>query len=331
MAVASGSIFACEACGKIFNWKATLAGKKAKCACGTIMTVPEAPLVAAKPKKPKSLKPATPSAQVPESPKYGYIPDRPKLRPVEELPIDKLVDKVRDLYVPTALVVISLILIGLWALVARGIVPQMSMLEMVAACVSTFIKTIILVAVCVAITSRNGEVSLGMFWTAVLKFSSIILLNDAMLTWFEAWQIHRGAIEIRHGVMYIDVWLLVWEMFMATFLIAILLWYLFDIEKEQMFWIASPIAFGSVAVGLGLRFAIGWGVGAYQAATAPTPAATAPPPAPPAVVAPAPAVPVKETPRDKVIRMRIEENSPLVKEGAEYMQGPARARSKAAL
>src|SRR5678815_4626656 len=114
MAVASGSIFACEVCGKIFNWKATLAGKKAKCACGTIMTVPEAPLVAAKPKKPKSLRPPPPNARVAETPTMGYISARPKLRPTEELPTDKLIDSVRDLYVPTALLVIGFILIGLW-------------------------------------------------------------------------------------------------------------------------------------------------------------------------------------------------------------------------
>src|SRR6185295_18433529 len=126
---------------------------------------------------------------------------------------------------------------------------------------------------------------------------------------FEAWQIYRGAIEIRHGVMYIDIWLLVWELFMAAFLIALLLLYLFDIEKEQMFWIASPIAFASMAIGFLLRWGVVSAVNAYAAATAP------PPPPPPPTTAPAIAAAttqpaakpdIPDTPRDKAIRERIE-------------------------
>ncbi|HEV8292508.1 MAG TPA: hypothetical protein VGP94_11325, partial [Tepidisphaeraceae bacterium] len=261
MAVATGSSrFSCEACGKSFAWKPALAGKKAKCSCGAVVTVPPAPLSGAKPTIPSSLKPPPSIAQAAEAPTLGYVSARPKRRATEDLPIDKLIDNVRDIYVPTALLVIGFIAIGLWALVGSGINAQMSMLVLAASSVSTMIKTIILVLICVAITSKHGEVSFGTLWTAVLKFSSIILINDAMLIWFEAWQIYRGAIEVRHGVMYIDIWLLVWELFMATFLIAFLLWYLFNIEKEQIFWIAAPIAFASMAIGFGLRFAVVWGV-----------------------------------------------------------------------
>src|SRR6185369_15822894 len=144
---------------------------------------------------------------------------------------------------------------------------------------------------------------------------SIVLINDAMLVWFEAWQIYRGAIEIRHGVMYIDIWLLVWEVFMSTFLIVILLLYLFEIEKEQVFQIAGPIAIASMAVGLGLRFALAWAVNAYTASTRPPPT---PPPAAPPTTAPAAVVAttqpatqpasqpvVPESAKDKAIRERI--------------------------
>jgi hypothetical protein len=309
MAVAIGSKFACEGCAKSLLWKPEQAGKKVRCSCGTVMVVPQAPPSGAKSAKSGSLRPPPPIAQVAETPTLGYISDRPKLKEAKELPIDKLIDSVRDIYVPTALMAIGFLAMLLWALVGRGINAQMSMLVLAASCASTMIKTIIVVLACVIITAKYGEVSFGTFWTAVLKFSSIILINDAMLIWFEAWQIYRGAIEIRHGVMYIDVWLLVWELFMATFLIAVLLLYLFDMEKEQMFWMAFPIAFMSMAIGLGLRFAVAAAVNWYTKPPPPPPPAAAPAVVAP-VTAPAPVPATKpsvpETPHDKAIRERIE-------------------------
>lgn len=295
MVAGTSSRFACEGCGKSLVWKAAQAGKKVRCSCGTVMVVPQAPHSGAKPAIPGSLIPPPPIAQAAPAPTLGYVSARPKRRATEALPTDKLIDPVRDIYVPTALLVIGFLLIGLWGLVGRGINAQMSMLVLAASCVSTMIKTIVLVLVCVAITAKHGDVSFGMLWPAVLKFSSIILINDAMLNWFEAWQIYRGAIEVRHNVMYIDIWLLVWEMFMASFLVGILLWYLFDIEKEQMFWMGAAIAFASMAVGFGLRFAVVWGINTFTAAAAPAPAATpTPAPSPPSQsspAAPAPAAP----------------------------------------
>src|SRR5258706_7878857 len=32
--------FSCDACGKSYTWKAELAGKRVKCKCGAVMTVP---------------------------------------------------------------------------------------------------------------------------------------------------------------------------------------------------------------------------------------------------------------------------------------------------
>jgi hypothetical protein len=308
MAVASGSRFACEGCGKSLVWKPAQAGKRVKCSCGTIMTVPPAPMSGDKPPIPRSLKPPPQIAQTAVKPTLGYIADRPKLRAAEPLPSDKLIDTVRDIYVPTGLLVFGFIAVALWGLSGHSINAQISTADLAASCLSTIIKTTILVIACVAIAGKYGELAFGTFWTAVLKFSSIIMINDAMLIWFEAWQIHRGAIEIRHGEMYIDIWLLVWGLFMASFLIAFLLWYLFDTEKEQMFWIAAPIAFVSIAVGLGLRFALVWALQFNPAP--PTPAA--PPPPPPAAAAPAPPAPttkpiIIETPHDAAITLRIEQ------------------------
>jgi hypothetical protein len=310
--VGTGGRFFCDACGKALVWKQALAGKRAKCSCGAITLVPPQP--AAVGARPKAATPTAPTAPVVQA-TLGYVSANVnKPTPTAELDTDKLIDKVRDIYVPTGLVAFGFILFALWGLVGSGLNPQVSVLALVASCVSTMIKTIVLVLVCVAITSKHGEVSFGTLWVAVLKLSAIVLISDAMLVWFEAWQIYRGAIEIRHGVMYIDIWLLVWEVFMAAFLIAVLLWYLLDIEKEQMFQIAGPVAIASMAIGLGLRFAVAWGVNAYVASTTPPPPppGTPPPTTVPVVVAaqpttkPATKPVIIETARDKAIRQSIE-------------------------
>src|SRR5438552_1945736 len=148
MAVATSGRFACEACGKSFAWKAALAGKKAKCSCGTVMTVPQAPLAAIA-HRTALLQAPIPTAHVAApAPTLGYVSARK--RPSEELPIDKLIDPVRDIYIPTALLTFGFIAILLWALVGRGITAQLSMAVLVASSVSTEIKTTVLVMIAVS-------------------------------------------------------------------------------------------------------------------------------------------------------------------------------------
>src|SRR5690554_2781451 len=42
-AMSESSTFSCESCGKSYAWKPELAGKKAKCKCGAMITVPQRP------------------------------------------------------------------------------------------------------------------------------------------------------------------------------------------------------------------------------------------------------------------------------------------------
>src|SRR5438045_654052 len=43
----SAGKFSCEGCGKSYSWKAELAGRRVKCKCGGVMTVPKADPAAA--------------------------------------------------------------------------------------------------------------------------------------------------------------------------------------------------------------------------------------------------------------------------------------------
>jgi len=332
MVAGASSRFACEACGKSFAWKPALAGKKAKCSCGAIMTVPQAPLAAATPHQARSMKPppvatAQFAAPLPAAPAatLGYVSAR--RRPSEKLPVDKLIDPVRDIYVPTTLLGIGFIAILLWAFLAQGINGQLSMVVLIASSVSTAIKTTVLVLLAVALANQAGF-GFGTFWPAVLKFSSTIILTDSMLEWFEAWMVHIGAIRVRNGVMYISIWLLVLEVFLAAIVTAGMLKYYFEMDHDEAWWVALGIATVSMIAGFVLRFLLVSALESIIAARTPPPAAAPAPAGAPTPALSAPAAPINETPHDKTIRLRIEQRSPFVQDGVEFMQRGLRGRGQ---
>src|SRR5262245_6482680 len=99
--------FACQSCGKSLVWKPEIAGKRVRCSCGTVQTVPPGPLaVGASPHAAATLPAPPPTAQVAAAPTLGYISARKRVTDSEELPADKLIDPVRDIYIPTGVLVI---------------------------------------------------------------------------------------------------------------------------------------------------------------------------------------------------------------------------------
>src|SRR5258705_11678 len=44
--MAGGAVFSCDSCGKQSPWKRELAGKKARCKCGAVLSVPAQPQAA---------------------------------------------------------------------------------------------------------------------------------------------------------------------------------------------------------------------------------------------------------------------------------------------
>src|SRR5437764_5463840 len=44
--MAGGATFSCDSCGKQYPWKPELAGKKAKCKCGAVLSIPAQPQMA---------------------------------------------------------------------------------------------------------------------------------------------------------------------------------------------------------------------------------------------------------------------------------------------
>src|SRR6185436_867257 len=59
--MAGGATFACESCGKQYPWKPELAGKKAKCKCGSVISIPaQAPAARAAARTPVAVAAAAP-------------------------------------------------------------------------------------------------------------------------------------------------------------------------------------------------------------------------------------------------------------------------------
>jgi hypothetical protein len=332
-----GPKFSCESCGKSYTWKSAIAGKRAKCACGAVMLVPQSDpipeddplLTMGQPWKKTSLAAVMPAnvaqVQVVTPAALGYGRGR-RSEHEKQLRSDKLYDGPRDIYVPVGLLVAGFIGMVLWALLAVETDFRMSVIVLMASALSTAIKTIVLVGVGYALAARVG-VSFGTFWSALLKFGAIIIFTDTLLLWLEQIIRYTGAID-SHGRG--SIWILAMELMGATAVIAMLLNYLFDMDRDETIWVAGPIAFASMVVGFILKFVLLAVIEAILAGApaSPAPAAAGPTTAPtgqagsaqaPPLAAPEPA-PTDQTEQDRIITRRIEGQSPFVKEAHEWFE-----------
>jgi hypothetical protein len=332
--MADGS-FSCEACGKSYTWKPALAGKKAKCGCGTVMSVPPAPTLVAAPRRqvavPSAPAAATlavpaPAVSSPVSSTYGYVPTR--RRPLKEkVAEDKFLSPIRDTYAPLALIFIGLVGMVLWGVVGAEGGLSFGILVLVGSLIITLIKTAVLVGLAILIAPHAG-LSLGTFWTAVLKIAAIVVFSDAVLMWIEQLMQNWGAVPttgygFRRGRRF--VWWM--EMIIATAVIATLLHYLFDMDRDETGTVAMPIAIASWIMGLILKVAL---VAMLQRATdgaagvsfevddpyADGSAADVAPTNPTGPPGPPPRKDV--TDGDRIISGRIEQRSPFVKPAHEW-------------
>jgi len=123
MSDGSSAAFACPQCGKRWTWKPQLAGKKVKCPCGTVFTVPQDAPSAADPadnlyqpaplqkKAPPPAKPVSPPpvAAIPAATKvldYRTAPQETLARPTDHVALDDPFEgnKRKNLYIPIALI-----------------------------------------------------------------------------------------------------------------------------------------------------------------------------------------------------------------------------------
>ena len=335
--------FACDACGKRYAWKPQLAGKKAKCACGAMMVVPQAEAPPTSADEPEDLygfaEETLPAATVarplpvgapvasaagvaqPGAAPIGYRSARTKENTKKDrFSFDEMTHPPRDLYIPVALLIVGLLGIIAWA-ISWGAGPGMMAVISLVTGIATLVKTAILIGLAFVFAPMLG-VSFGDARTAVLKFAAIVVFTDAVGLWFdELIEMAGGMPTGRRGRGRI-FWL---EMFLIAGLISAMCYYLFDMDSEDTGMFAIPFAVISRildwVLGLVLGAVLAGILSAATAAPAPAPPATGAPapgapaapggtPAPPAAAAPAkPAGPVLQaTDRDREIERLIAGN-----------------------
>ncbi len=203
--------FTCSGCGKHHLWTPGLAGKRAKCKCGVVMTVPtEAPstgepedlydlapgdnsVAPAPPSKTVPLRPAnktTPAAHIPGAkvalsgpPALAYAGSVPKQ--LDHFSHENLIDPTRDIHAPVALLIAGLLLYVFYYatryhLTGVGIVYAATGLSLLTAG-----KAALLVGFALMTAGPLG-VSYGGVWTAVLKLAAIAVFSEGITTWIDS-------------------------------------------------------------------------------------------------------------------------------------------------
>ena len=266
--------FACSVCGKQYTWKDSIAGKRARCACGASLLVPKTDPAAetsassdngdlydlAEPvEQPRTVVPvpavapavvagAGGSSVRPLTYRSAGRGNEPEDREAERFSFDRITHPPRDLYVPVALLVAGFFATFAWAIVEVDAGAFGVIVVSIITSVFTVIKTAILIALALVIAPRFG-VSFGELRTAILKFAALVIFTDAALLWFDF------AVEAAGGVRpgRISIRIMAISLFFSAALIGSLMLYLFDMERDDTALVAFPFALASKIIGFVLN------------------------------------------------------------------------------
>lgn len=196
-----GPMFSCDACGKSYAWKPAIAGKKAKCKCGSVLEVPaDEPegnlddLYALAPEGPVNeghiARVAMPAPVAAPSPGRGVggaavgYQRGPTAREKELSATAKYVDPVRDIYTPVGLLIAGVLAYLAFYMIryeARGGAIAGVLLGI---SIMTVFKTILMIGFAFIIAGPTG-VSFGGVGTAILKLAAIAIFADGCQTWVD--------------------------------------------------------------------------------------------------------------------------------------------------
>jgi hypothetical protein len=178
--------FSCSECGRKFIWRIELAGKRVKCKCGEMMHVPKddpsgGGESAAAPRKvakvlPMSAASGAGTATIPyrSAPTTKDKPDR--------FSAANLIDMPRDVYAPTAIFVVGVLLSITYMNTAYHFSSQQIGFLSILITAILLLKTLLLIGFAFVIAGPIG-VSFGSPWTAMLKLGAVAILCDGITSW----------------------------------------------------------------------------------------------------------------------------------------------------
>jgi hypothetical protein len=300
----------CAKCKRAIAWKAEYAGKRGKCKCGAVMTMPLEPPPLAKElavdaKRALVEPPPIPIAAASAAPAFSDLPtDDPnpldyrhsqEIREARLFSFKAITEPVRDVYAPATILAIGFLAAMAWALTQTN----MGAVGVIATCVAAGILTLVKVAVLIGLALLVApalDISFGLMGPAILKFAAIIIFVDTAELWLNAIFRATGAISPSGQT---SLYIILPRLGLATTLIGIMCFYLFSMEPNEVALFAIPMAIVSWLVEFVLDVVLFIIVSAVMAAHhAAVVAATAPPAAAPAgapaatVPSAAPAAPV---------------------------------------
>jgi hypothetical protein len=251
-------VFVCDACFKQHAWRAAWAGKQAKCPCGHVMTVPAEPqepevmydfAMPEGPQPVKSMTVFTPAVALPVDehgrPKLGYQSAANLAKEKAKVEANLLSPR-RDIYVPVGLLTAGLLMYVVWV-VRLGINTPSTVAQLSAVLtVVVVLKTAALIGVAFAVASVVGT-SFGTFWTAALKLAAVVVFADFSILWIDHFV---GTIGIGVGAGTIAIRLIGVLLLLEACLYGVALYFLFEIDADEVFGIAAAMAFASRVVGI---------------------------------------------------------------------------------
>jgi hypothetical protein len=156
--------FSCGQCGRRFRWKPALAGRKARCACGTDIVCPASP---------GGADGATPVATAPKPVALAY-------RGAKEDAIDRWdPQRIKDFHMPIWLLGGGVVIEVVAAFLAQRRMDRALIHVGIELCLGTIIM---LTGILIAAKAR--AIDLGKFWVAVFKLAAISVAPAAVLAFF---------------------------------------------------------------------------------------------------------------------------------------------------
>jgi len=202
--------FSCSGCGKSFKWKLELAGKKIKCKCGSVTTVPtdvappepvedmydlapddEPPKRVHKVTVPAGGAVAAAGAGAAAAPVLGYK-SGPTKREKERFSTETFIDMKRDAYAPMVLMMIGLALSVIYYAIHYHLGGTGIIFATLGVSAMTLVKAVLLIGFALVIAGPVG-VGFGGVWTAALKLAAIAVFCDGVTTWVDAGVAKMGA------------------------------------------------------------------------------------------------------------------------------------------
>jgi hypothetical protein len=337
--------YPCTGCNRTFTWKKEVAGKRGKCKCGQVITVPLHP-----PQQDEPADDLYALAELSSDAKTAVVDPTPIVLPAAAIaqaasasPLEyhrpekaartprsgrvnpntgEFDDPLRDYIVPAIFIAAGFVGLALYMMQKMGNGPLVGLAISIAfgfMLVVTLIKTVVLTFAAFPLATYC-DVSVGLLRTAVLKIAATILFGDIAILWIIVAMRSAGMIGKKDDGGP-EVWLV--NVVILTLIYHLCFWYMFRLSAADakfaalMAFVSRLCNFFMTLIVIALAASI-IASRAYPSASQYIPATRTPltiSPGTPLTVQPGQAGP---TPMDELISQQIKQNPFRIKEGYEW-------------